>query len=166
MRWGISGDPVPDNLPYAHAINRAFMAANLSPLFGYAVASVETISGEVNGSWNAATVISGDGGHGLFQLTFAYPHNWQDPEANAAFAVDNWFTKAEAGGFPLWTAPPYNLTGEPLVKCVAASWNAGPAQAIQGHDEGDVDKYTAGGDYGERVLQNYLKLAQGKAPWE
>ena len=172
MRWSISGDPVPDHLPYADGINRAFMEANFSPMFGYAVATEESIRGQIIGLWpDAATVVSPDGGYGCFQCTpstsgFALPENWQDPYVAAQFAIAHWFNTSSQGGFPFWVNEPYNLTGDDLIRCVAASYNAGRQGAIDGHSIGNVDLNTENGNYATRVLSNYHKLAQGKAPWE
>lgn len=170
-RWGIAAGPLPAGLPYADAITQAFEEADLSPLFGYAVATEESIRGEVRGWWpSAVLVISPDGGYGLFQPTpstsgIALPANWQDPLVNARNAVKNWFLTTEQGGFPLWTAPPYTLEGDALAKCVGASYNGGVGAAELSYGEGNVDARTTGHDYGARVLANMAALAAGRAPW-
>jgi len=177
-RWGISGGPLPSGLPYADAIQTAFEEANLSPMFGYAEGSEESIKLEVSGylveaygaGTTAANVVSTSGGYGLFQLTpsasgIALPENWQDPLVNARFAVEHWFNAAAQGGFPYWTAAPFDFEGTTLIKCVAASFNAGLGGAMRGHEEGDVDTYTENGNYGQRVVDAYLKLITGKVPW-
>jgi hypothetical protein len=171
MRWDISGGPLPPGLPYADAITTAFEEANLSPMFGYAIAAEESIKLEVAGEIpSAASVIGGSGGYGLFQGTpaasgIALPENWQDPLTNARYAVQYWFNDPDQGGFPFWVAPPYNELGTNLIRCVAASYNAGRQGAIDGHDRGNVDMNTYGGNYAARVLANYLRLCAGQAPW-
>ena len=54
-----------------------------------------------------------------------------------------------------------------LIKCVAAEYNAGRANAQAGHKLGDVGKYTthtAGVSYSDRVLKYFHQLAGGQAP--
>lgn len=151
MRWGLYSGGLEPSLPYVTDITGACAVENFPVAVAYAVAWHETIEGETNGLWSAATVVSDDGGHGLFQLTSSYPDDWQLPKSNADYAltqflvpfVSFWFNAKE--------------TGDNLVRCVAASFNAGLGGAQQGHSRGDVDLYTTD-RYGEAVLAVYLNL--------
>ena len=167
MRNGLSAGPVNASLLYADPINRAALAckyegvSTFSPLVMYACACNETIQGEANGSWNAATVVSGDGGHGLFQLTSSWPNpGWDDPYTNALFAAEHFFMPAEA----VWTSAPYSLQGDDLVRAIAATFNAGLGNAVAGHNQGNVDAYTTDG-YGARALAHYQQLLAGQVPY-
>jgi hypothetical protein len=157
MEHGIEAGTIPNHLPYAIDIQAGCEEHNFSPALTYAVAWRETIRGELNGSWCAATVLSGDGGHGLFQLTSSWPeNNWQDPKANTSFAITkflipsmNWFLDQ-------------GLTGEALIRCIAASFNAGIGGAWNAHLEGNVDLVTTGNDYAADVFQIYTAIIEGK----
>lgn len=46
----------------------------------------------------------------------------------------------------------YGVPTKDQVRFAIAAYNAGPGGAIKGYREGDVDKYTTGGDYSEWVL--------------
>lgn len=151
MRNGISAKPVDESLPYAEEINTACQVGGFSPLVAYAVKWNETADLP-----NAATVVSADDGHGLFQLTASWPSGWRDPYTNALYAVDNFLVPAETYWAPI-------VQGEDLVRCIAAEFNAGRSNAIAGHQNGDVDKYTTN-DYGRRALATYHKLLSGVAP--
>jgi hypothetical protein len=165
MRNGLSAGPLPAHLPYGDAIQKACEGAryagltSFSPLVAYACAVNETIQGEVNGSWSAATVVSADGGHGLFQLTSSFPVNWRDPYTNALFACEHFFMPAEA----FWSSPPYSLSGTALLRAIAASFNAGLGNALAGHRRGDVDAYTTA-HYADRARAHYDALLAGKSP--
>jgi hypothetical protein len=157
MRWGISGEPVSETLLYAVPINDAGIKQGFPPTLAYSIAWIESIQGEVNGKWNAATVQSADGGWGLFQLTSFHPDNWQDPYVNAHFAIQDWLLPDAIYWFRH-----YEYTGNDLIRCVAASFNAGLNGALKGHAEGDVGKYTTD-RYPDRALAVYEKLvATGK----
>lgn len=156
MRWGLAGGPIPQHLPYAAQIQSACEDRNFSPLLAYAIAWRETIRGEVDGNWTAATVVSGDGGHGLFQLTSSYPPDWADPSANATYALDR-FLIPDATYWVTRTS----IRGDDLVRCLAASFNAGLGGAWAGHEKGNVDLYTTD-NYAADVLRQYQRLATGE----
>lgn len=159
MLYLISGEPIPAKLIYSEYIQKACDERNFWPLFAYAVACRESIIGEMNGKWNARSVLSSDGGHGLFQLTSSWPNNWQDPYANACYAIDNFLT-------PLtnqWREAVPGLEGDDLIRCVAASFNAGFGGAWSGHERGDVDLYTSN-NYGAGVLAIYHNLCEKGSP--
>jgi len=149
---------VPSNLPYADPINRAAIALDFPPLFAYAIACRESIIGEMNGKWNAATVVSGDNGHGLFQLTSWWPDDWQDPYTNAYCAIKDWLLQ----DVPTWLRQ-YGMTGDALIKCVAASFNAGLGAALAAHSAGNVDACTSE-DYGAGVVSIFHNLVAKGAP--
>ena len=158
MRFGISGHPIPAGLPYAAEITTACAAEDMPPCLLYALAWRESIQGEVNGSWNAATVVSADGGHGLFQLTSSYPSNWADPTHNAAYAIADFVSPT----IDYWNGI-HKFTGETLVLLVAATFNEGLGAAIRYHAEGDVDAGTTN-EYGHGVLAIYRTLISGQKP--
>ena len=159
MRWGVSGKPIPSGLPYEEQIKDACFVYSFPPCLAYAIASVETIGGEVAGSWNAATVISADGGHGLFQLTSYVPPGWDDPATNASCAVLDWLVPDATRAFQ-----ELRLSGDNLVRAVAASFNAGWYGMMSGHRLNDVDRFTTN-HYAARVLANYHKLVAGQSPF-
>lgn len=152
MIAGISGAPVASNRLYASIINDVCVRLNFPPRLAYAVAMNETIIGEMNGKWNACTIVSFDGGHGLFQLTSSWPDDWADPVANTEYAVKNFLRDA----FDTFVT---RVSGDDLVRCVAAAFNAGLGAAVAAHARGDVDRCTTD-RYGERALENYHALAE------
>jgi hypothetical protein len=155
--YGLSGAPVPSTLPYAGYINRACDVENFPPAFAYAIAWRETISGEGSSQWTAATVVSSDGGHGLYQLTASYPDDWQDPRANCEYAIDEFLRPAVSYWHGL-----EGYSGDDLVRLVAATFNAGLGNARAGHGAGNVDLYTTQ-NYAAGVLAIYKALiATGK----
>ena len=159
MRWGVSGKPIPSGLPYETPIRNACFMPCFPPCLAYAIASVETIGGEVAGSWNAATVISADGGHGLFQLTSYVPPGWDNPATNARYAVIDWLVPDATRVFQ-----ELRLSGDNLVRAVAAAFNAGWGGMMSGHRLDDVDRFTTN-HYAARVLANYHKLVAGQSPF-
>lgn len=158
MRWNILSEPLNRDLPYVVPISDACFTSNTPALLAYAIAWRETISGEKNGSWEASSVVSPDGGHGLFQLTSSFPPSWPDPYDNALYACDNYIVPDAV----YWYRK-YGYSGETLVRCVAASFNAGIQGAEEGHAVGDVGKYCTG-DYVEAVLGFYKKLVATGSP--
>ena len=125
----------------------------------YAIAFRETIQGEISGLWpSAATVISGDGGHGLCQLTSSFPENWDDPIANVDFAIEHFIEPA----LNYWHGL-QQYSGDLLVLLVAATFNEGLRAAEKYHASGDVDAGTTD-EYGHAVLGFYQKLSAGLAP--
>lgn len=159
MEFGISGQPVPSNLPYSEVINYVCQKYNFSPCLAYAIAWREVIVLEVNGTIeNALTEVSPDGGHGLFQLTETWPVDWEDAASNTQFAVTFYLIPA----LTFWSQVE-GLTGEDLVKCIAAEFNCGRGMALRGHKNGNVNLYTTN-NYASGVLANYDKLIIGEHP--
>lgn len=159
MKWGIESGHISTDLPYAYPITEAAISEDVPLALLYAIAWHETISGEVGGLWpSAALVVSDDGGHGLCQLTSSWPDDWQDPNANARYACDQYIIPAAE----YWSKQ-CGYSGETLVKCIAATYNAGLGNAVAGHAHGDVDLYTTD-SYGEAVLAIYQKLIETGKP--
>jgi hypothetical protein len=170
MLYGVSAIPLPVTFPFAASIAAA-AGADFPPCWLGAVAATE--NGEllsVNPS-AALTVISGDSGHGLYQIT---PEAWWPTPMRAAWSNLDWKSPTANATFArLWFLEPavtyWNgtllMTGDDLVKCVAAEYNAGRAAAQDGHEKGEVDAFTTGGDYGARTLANLHALLAGKLPW-
>ena len=157
MRWNIASPPLTVALPYELQIHNASTITDTPTALLYAIAWHETISGEVSGQWTASSVISADGGHGLCQLTASWPDNWDDAQANAVYACKN-FIIPDA----LYWYRKYGYTGETLVRCIAASYNAGISGAEAGHIIGNVDCYTTN-RYAAKVLGFYRSIvATGK----
>jgi len=159
-QYGLSGAEVSAlKNKYAGYTNRAANSRNFSPPLLYAVAYRETIHGELVGLWpSALTVVSGDGGHGLFQLTSSYPAAWEDPLINALYAIDVFLKPA----IDYWHGL-QNYSGDDLVRLVAATFNAGLGGAEKGHAAGDVDKYTTD-HYAAAVLTYYHNLVEKGTP--
>jgi hypothetical protein len=153
---------IPINYRYAWPIQSAADNVKTSAFLLYAIAETETIDGELAGMWDAASVVSADGGHGLFQLTSSYPSFWEDPRTNAQYAAANFV-------IPAWSfwATRYDLVGDALVRAVAAEFNAGRANALAGYTEhGDVGFYTTKQNgttsYDRVVLGHYHELLGAK----
>lgn len=162
MRWGIQGASLPTDkgLPYIDVVTAACAAVNFPPCFAYAVAWRETIRGQVGGKWDAATVVSGDGGHGLFQLTSYVPPGWNDPLTNAEAALKYWLLPNTNSFYDH-----FNLSGDNLVKAAADAFNRGYGAVSRSLSNGqDPDVGSANGDYGSDVLRQYKRLASGEAP--
>ena len=162
MIYGISGAPIPRGvtppLPYRDTIQRPCEELQFPPCLAYAIAWRESISGEVHGSWNARTVLSGDGGHGLFQLTSSFPEGWDDEAINVRYALSNFLIPA------LHQFARRDLRGDGLVQLVAASFNAGESAAWEAHLAGNVDLATTGNNYAEKALENFHRLIKGEPP--
>jgi hypothetical protein len=128
------------------------------------IAWQESIGGQVAGLWpDAATVVSGDGGRGLCQLTSSFPDDWTNPAVNATYALDAFLL----GAVQYWNVH-VGLTGTDLLRAIAAEFNAGRSGAEQGHVEGDVGNHTThdanGVSYPDNVLAHYTKLIVGEQP--
>jgi len=95
-------------------------------------------------------------GHGPFQLTSSWPADWDEPYANAAYAVTVFLQPA----WNFWTTNS-PLVGEDLVKVIAASYNQGLTAAWQSHLNGNVDSGDTD-DYGTRAVQHYRALVAGQ----
>jgi hypothetical protein len=161
---GISSAPIPQHLKYAVPIQQACESADtpFPPCLAYAVAFRETISGELNGSWNACTIIAPDFGYGLFQLTYPFeqpwpPQNWEDAGVNTKLALEHYLVPA------LSYFRGRGLSGDGLVLCVAAGFNEGDQTAWDDHLRGNVDLGTTN-DYASAVLANYHRLIAGRDP--
>lgn len=146
MRNGISGAPVASKHEYAQIVTELGAAENVAPLLVYAIRLNETSEGD------PPDIVSGDGGHGVMQLTSSYPPDWADPRANIAFAIENFIAPEWAS----WVRDT-GLQGENLVRAIAASYNAGYGAALAAHNAGDVDAATTN-QYGARALANYRRL--------
>jgi len=158
MQFGIEAGIIPSHLPYSSPIQEACQAADLSPALAYGIAFRESIRGELAGLWTAATVVSGDGGYGLFQLTSSYPKNWDQPRANADWALSQFIKPA------LTFFSAQGLTGEALIRCIAAAFNAGLETAWEAHNNGNVDACTTGCDYAADVFAIYSAIIAGRTP--
>lgn len=158
MLYGISGKPIPKTLPYAATIQAPCVELGFSPCLAYAIAWRESISGEVNGAWDARTILSGDGGHGLFQLTSAFPEGWENEDVNVRYALSTFLVPA------LHQFARRGLLGDDLARLVAASFNAGERAAWEAHLAGNVDLATTGNDYSSSVLLNFHRLIKGENP--
>lgn len=162
MQFNVIASRINPDMPYAADIQHQCDLKNFSASFAYAIAYRESIRLEVNGGTNAATVVSCDGGYGLFQLTYPFtqpwpPAGWQIPANNCKYALDEFLIP----NFNMFAGR--GLEGDDLVKVTAASYNAGAQAAWEAHEAGNVDSVTTD-NYGEAVLQFYLRLAQGLKP--
>jgi hypothetical protein len=110
-------------------------------------------------------VISDDGGHGPMQLTSSYPSDWDVPESNFRWAINQFISKA----WQVWTVgvPDLNegrgfgLEGDDLIRAIAASYNCGIGTAIDAHNEtGNVDAWDTD-NYGARALTHYHAILNG-----
>lgn len=172
MRNGLSAGPLKPGLLYGEPIQAAALKPpTFSPELLYAIAWRETIRGQVQGLWpSALTVVASDNGCGLCQVTPAewWPEwlhadwaevDWRDPEQNAAFAVEQFLEPAET----FWVTD-QGMQGLDLARCIAAEYNCGRSQALFGHQQGNVDRYTTGGNYAADVCLNYTRLVNGQRP--
>ena len=159
MIYGISGTAIPDHLDYASPIQLACQKyPTFPPCLAYAIAWRETISGEKAGLWvSAATVLSDDGGHGLFQLTSSYPADWENVQINAEYALEHFLVPG------LQFFADRGLRGDNLVRCIAAGFNSGEEAAWENHLRGNVDLGTTD-NYAQSVLSNYHRLINGEDP--
>lgn len=156
MIYGLAGGPIPQGLKYGAEIAAACGIA-FPPCLAYAIALRETIRGELSGQWIAATVESGDGGRGLFQLTSSWPPAWTDPAANARYAVDHFLVPS------LHYFAGTGLVGDKLADAVADAFNAGTGTVESYLTRGiNPDHVTTGGDYGADVVATYHRLLAGE----
>jgi hypothetical protein len=151
MRNGIAGTALDLAYSYALPINESCRQNDWYP---YLVKAIQW--NETNGRPDALTVISDDGGHGLMQLTSSVPVSWESAFVNVSYAITEFLKPAET----YWVNS--GLQGDYLIRAIGAEYNAGRTQAIDGHEEGNVDKYTTGGDYGARALASYHKILAGQ----
>jgi hypothetical protein len=162
MIYDISGRPIPKGvtppLPYAETIQAPCVELGFPPCLAYAIAWRESISGEVHGSWDARTILSGDGGHGLFQLTSTFPEGWDNENINVRYALSNFLIPA------LHQFARRGLCGDYLARLVAASFNAGERAAWEAHLAGNVDLATTGNNYASSVLATFHRLIKGDKP--
>ncbi len=151
--YGVSGEVVKLPTRFAAEINGAALARNFPPCFLGAIRERET-----GDRADAATVISGDGGHGAYQLTSSYPDNWQDVTASGIYAIDHFLMPA----IQYWHGL-HLFNGDTLVLLVAATYNEGLGAAIKWHEAGDVDRGTTN-EYGHGVLAIFKRLAAMPRP--
>lgn len=147
---GISGESLPADFPYKTVIEEA-CGADFFPCLVGAIKMNETGLGC---GLETEQCISGDGGHGIMQLTSSYPDNWQEPLPNIDYAVDHFLRLA----YEFWRP---TLQGSDLVRAIAATYNGGLGNAEAGHAEGDIDRYTTN-RYGDRALAHYEALIAGR----
>jgi hypothetical protein len=158
MLYDISGVAIPKQLLYAATIQAPCVELGFSPCLAYAIAWRESISGEVNGTWDARTILSGDGGHGLFQLTSTFPEGWDNEDVNVRYTLSNFLIPA------LHQFARRGLRGDNLARLVAASFNAGESAAWAAHLAGNCDLATTGANYATCVLAGYHRLIKGESP--
>lgn len=160
MKYGITAGVIPSHLPYAATILRNCIAYGFSPALAYAVAWRETVRGEMNHEWTASTIVSSDGGHGVFQLTSSWPNpGWDNPETNTQYALHHFLIP----GMYYFAAK--GMRDEALIRCIAAGFNAGDLTVWEDHvTYGDVDIGTANHDYAADVLRQYTSLIAGQDP--
>ena len=154
MRDGIAGTALPADFPYKQIIEQLCFENNVSPCLVGAIKMNETGLGQGPETEND---ISGDGGHGIMQLTSSFTDDWQDPAANIGYAIAHFIVPA----WTYWAAQ--GETGEALAKCIAATYNAGLGNAQAGFASGDVDEYTTN-NYGERAVTKMQALIGGTIP--
>lgn len=166
--YGISASSLPDGFPFEHEIALACIERNWWPCLIGAVKLNETgLSTNPHELEEGANPITGllpngdNAGHGPMQLTAKWPADWFDPKANFLYAIDEYLAPAVS----FWVMK--GLQGDALIKCVAASFNAGLQQAWKWHvDHSDVDYNTTrdgeGVPYGARALAHYHALLQGR----
>jgi len=160
MRYGIAAPPVPAAFPFASEFNTVGQFTGVSPVLLAAHAYVETLC--VLPADEARTYLSYDSGHGLMQLTSSFPSLWQDAATNIGYAANQFIIPA----LEQWYHD-YQYTGDTLVRCEAATYNAGLSAALRGHFQGNVGMYTTTSDgvtYDVRVLNAYKTLAAGALP--
>jgi len=150
MRDGISGAPLPSGFPYAAIIAARCIPDSFFPCLVGAIKMNETGLGH---GPDTETIVSGDGGRGIMQLTSSYPSNWTNGAVNIGYAIDHFLIPA----YQAWRG---ELQGPDLIRAIAATYNAGLGNAQAGHREGDVDKYTTN-RYGARALAHYQNLLKG-----
>lgn len=155
--FGISNAHLPASFPAFQTFNSIGLSRGFFPCLLGAIAWEETL--KVLPLANAMSYISYDNGHGVMQLTDSWPSGWKVLSSNLAYAVDDYLMPA----LKQWTSQT-TLMGDVLVKCVAATYNAGFGQAWEGHLNGNVDQFTENGDYGARVLADYTALVSGIVP--
>lgn len=159
MLYGISGAPVPValNLPYADDVNAACQIVPFPPCLAYAVCWRETVRGY---GLAAATIVSGDGGHGLFQLTSWVPPDWATPSRNAYWAILRWLLPS------LNHFHDRGVTDvDALMRATADSFNAGVGPIDQRLANGEqIDGATTHANYGTDVAHQVYLLQRGLPP--
>lgn len=154
MTHGVSGVTLPTGFPYKAIIESACAVDNLPPCLVGAIKMNETGLGF---GPHTEQDISRDGGHGIMQLTSSYPSDWRDPAANIGYAIAHFILP----DWEAWTTSPYLLTGDNLVRAVAAAYNDGLGTAERDHAfYGNVDRSTTN-HYAARALAHYQSLSRG-----
>lgn len=172
MRNGIAGSPIPAhlNLVFAYEIETGCtVPPTFSPILAYAIKVCETDQTDpadvIEAGADPTTLLMPDGssaGRGLFQLSSSYPANWKDPMMSTMYAIAHFLYPAEM----FWSSS-YGMQGDSLARCIAAEYNAGRQGAINGHNNGDVGKYTTHSgplSYSDECLLYYHHLEKGLAP--
>lgn len=113
--------------------------------------------------------IVGDKGHGrgLFQIDDRFHADWlaahgapgpattprieDAAEFAAAMLASNLAFGSQNG-----------VTGRDRIRFACSAYNAGPGGALEGHQSGDCDRKTTGGDYGRDVLERLRAIQPGK----
>lgn len=159
MRDGISGAELASKHEYAAIVNQLAIGAGVAPLLVYAIRLNETSEGfppdGLQGGADPKTGLMPDGsnaGHGVMQLTSSWPSDWEDPAANIGYAIEHFIAPA----WKDWVGI-FAIKGDDLIRCIAASYNAGFDAARKAHIAGDVDAVTTD-RYGDRALEHFHAL--------
>ena len=113
--------------------------------------------------------IVGDKGHGrgLFQIDDRFHADWLAAhgapgpattpriEDAAEFAAAMLASNLAFGG-------QNGVTARDRIRFACSAYNAGPGGALEGHQSGDCDRKTTGGDYGRDVLERLRAIQPGK----
>lgn len=157
MKAGVSGKPIPAQLPFAEDATKACATCDFPPCLLYAIKQNET--DDSSDPWIMQDGAIGDfmpdgsnAGHGQMQLTSSYCWDWYVPYSNFLYALEVFLVPA----WQFWVANT-SLEGEQLVKAISASYNQGVEGAWDAHCAGDVD-FGDTDDYGARCVDNYLML--------
>lgn len=153
MQNGISAALVPNEFPYADIIN---VQATFQDFFPCVVAAIKVNETGLGQGPTTENDISGDGGHGIMQLTSSWPSDWQEPELNIEYAIEHYMVPA----YEYWLG---KLQGDDLVRAIAATYNAGLGNALAGHANGNLDEFTTN-NYAARCLSHYQALITGVIP--
>lgn len=153
VRDGISGQPLPNGFPYKTEIEQLCDTPTPETFFPCLVGAIKMNETGLGQGPATEWDISGDGGHGIMQLTSSFPDDWEEPAGNIGYAIRHFLMPA----YEYWKQ---TLQGGDLIRAIAATYNGGLGNAQAGHDEGDIDKFTTN-RYGERALAHYINLAGG-----
>jgi len=157
MKRGVSGAPIPFGLPFSEEVTKACKPFDFPPCLAYAVRVNETDSGTDPsvmqiGSVDGLMPDGSNAGRGIFQETSSWAEHWDDPLANAVYAIAVFLQP----DWMFWTENT-DLEGEQLVKVIAVSFNAGRGAAWKAHLQGDTDSASTA-NYGARAVSVYRSL--------